>query len=425
MRTIRISLEKNGEMVSVGVIAGETPADAMFTYSETYLDDSGPIPICLALPLRQEPFSPQETMRYFDGLLPEGFTRRCVAGAVRADESDYLSILSSLGAECIGAVMAVEDGAPGPEKPHYRRLTDGELIALASEGATESAQMVVESHVSLAGASGKVGLYKAPAGEGWFLPSGTAPSTHIVKQGHVRYGDMVVNEQLCLSAAAKCGLHVSESFVIPTSEPLFATTRFDRETSGAGKAIDGMPVPMRLHQQDFGQALGIPSSQKYEPDGGEYLKRCFELLRNRSTRPREDVAELWNSVMFSLVVGNLDNHVKNYGLLYSSDWRSLRLAPLYDVVCTLVYSGTSRTLPMSLGGVRNANDVQRSDVANAARSAGLGVRMALESLDRLVDQVPWALAESAQELADAGFSEAVHMANRIIEAFAPRRGKLL
>ena len=80
---------------------------------------------------------------------------------------------------------------------------------------------------------------------------------------------------------------------------------------------------------------------------------------------------------------------------------------------------------MSLGGVRNANDVQRSDVANAARSAGLGVRMALESLDRLVDQVPWALAESAQELADAGFSEAVHMANRIIEAFAPRRGKLL
>ena len=129
--------------------------------------------------------------------------------------------------------------------------------------------------------------------------------------------------------------------------------------------------------------------------------------------------------MFSLVVGNLDNHVKNYGLLYSSDWRSLRLAPLYDVVCTLVYSGTSRTLPMSLGGMRNVEDVQRSDVANAARSAGLGVRVALENLDRLVEQVPKALTESAQELADEGLPEALRMADRIIGAFAPRRSKLL
>ena len=63
------------------------------------------------------------------------------------------------------------------------------MVALAKEGATESAQMVVESHVSLAGASGKVGLYREPNGGGWFLPTGTAPSTHIVKQGHVRYDD--------------------------------------------------------------------------------------------------------------------------------------------------------------------------------------------------------------------------------------------
>lgn len=425
MRAIRISLERNGEMVPVGVIAGDTPATATFAYDDEYLKLDGSIPICLALPLRHEPFSPDETMRYFDGLLPEGFTRRCVAGAARADESDYLSILSSLGAECIGAVMAVESGVPVPETPHYRQLSNEEMLTLASEGATESAQMVVESHVSLAGASGKVGLYQPPAADDWFLPSGTAPSTHIVKQGHVRYGDMVVNEQLCLSAAAKCGLRASASFIIPTTEPLFATARFDRETSQASKTIDGMPAPLRLHQQDFGQALGISSSQKYEPDGDAYLARCFELLRNRSTRPREDVAELWNSVMFSLVVGNLDNHVKNYGLLYSSDWRSLRLAPLYDVVCTLVYSGTSRTLPMSLGGMRNVEDVQRSDVANAARSAGLGVRVALENLDRLVEQVPKALTESAQELADEGLPEALRMADRIIGAFAPRRSKLL
>jgi len=116
MRAIRISLERNGEMVPVGVIAGDTPATATFAYDDEYLKLDGSIPICLALPLRHEPFSPDETMRYFDGLLPEGFTRRCVAGAARADESDYLSILSSLGAECIGAVMAVESGVLFPKR---------------------------------------------------------------------------------------------------------------------------------------------------------------------------------------------------------------------------------------------------------------------------------------------------------------------
>ena len=80
---------------------------------------------------------------------------------------------------------------------------------------------------------------------------------------------------------------------------------------------------------------------------------------------------------------------------------------------------------MSLGGMRNVEDVQRSDVANAARSAGLGVRVALENLDRLVDQVPKALTESAQELADEGLPEALRMADRIIGAFVPRRSKLL
>ena len=71
MRTIRISLERNGEMVPVGVIAGDTPATATFAYDDEYLKLDGSIPIRLALPLRHEPFSPEETMRYFDGLLPE------------------------------------------------------------------------------------------------------------------------------------------------------------------------------------------------------------------------------------------------------------------------------------------------------------------------------------------------------------------
>lgn len=53
--------------------------------------------------------------------------------------------------------------------------------------------------MSQTGASGKVGLYYDE--EKWYLPIGEAPSTHIVKQSHVRLKRIVANEQLCLLTA--------------------------------------------------------------------------------------------------------------------------------------------------------------------------------------------------------------------------------
>ena len=43
---------------------------------------------------------------------------------------------------------------------------------------------------------------------------GAAPSTHIVKQSHVRLDGIVTNEQLCLMTAKKVGIEIPDSFVI-------------------------------------------------------------------------------------------------------------------------------------------------------------------------------------------------------------------
>lgn len=51
-------------------------------------------------------------------------------------------------------------------------------------GASKSAQFLAKAHLSLTGASGKTGLYYDNK-DGWYMPFGTAPSTHIVKQSHV------------------------------------------------------------------------------------------------------------------------------------------------------------------------------------------------------------------------------------------------
>ena len=81
----------------------------------------------------------------------------------------------------------------------------------ASEGATESAELVTKTHLSLTGA-------------------------HIVKQSHVRLKKIVANDDEAV---------------------LFATKRYDRIFVADANVIDGLPVPRRLHQEDFAQALGI------------------------------------------------------------------------------------------------------------------------------------------------------------------------
>jgi serine/threonine-protein kinase HipA len=152
-----VSIEREGKQVLVGTIGGEDSGAARFSYVEKYLNDPDAAAISIHLPLQKEAFSPADTKLYFEGLLPEGFTRRSVAQWMHLDENDYLSILHGLGRECLGAVRvsAPEDR---PEEA-YESVSAEQVQALAAEGATRSAEMVTKAHLSLTGASGKVGLY--------------------------------------------------------------------------------------------------------------------------------------------------------------------------------------------------------------------------------------------------------------------------
>ena len=119
-----------------------------------------------------------------------------------------------------------------------------ELISLAREGATKSTELLAESHISLAGASGKVGLYYDELQNKWYKPFGIAASTHILKQSHVRLDHLVVNEQLCMLTASKLNIEVPGSFIVNTGtgnddEILYATERFDRILKSVKTAGEG------------------------------------------------------------------------------------------------------------------------------------------------------------------------------------------
>lgn len=419
MRILNIQIEQNGAMVPVGLIRGNDPGDACFEYFPEYLSRSDPAALSISLPLQREPFPPSQTASFFEGLLPEGFTRRSVAQWMHADEGDYLSILHGLGKECLGAICVTE----GDEEfsAYYEPISDAQVRELAVEGTSKSVELVTKSHLSLTGASGKAGLYYDRVQSKWYLPHGTAPSTHIVKQSHVRLDNIVMNEQLSLLTAAHCGITTPRSFIINTGEGkeheiLFATERYDRILSPEAGRISDLTRPLRLHQEDFAQALGIPASQKYERGTADHLQRMFDLLRLFSADPITDQLRLWDVIVFHYLIGNTDAHIKNFSLLYGPNLKRIRLAPTYDIISTTIYEQSTRDMAFSLGGAVSIDEIDRDAFRSAAKEAGLGERMAMDRLARLQKAFIPALTKATEELTSQGYSNAKELKNRILES---------
>lgn len=416
---LSVKIEISGRMVTVGEIRNRASGDAEFVYEKAYLEQPDAVPISISLPLQPEAFSPGTTYNFFNGLLPEGFTRSQVAQFIHADPTDYMSILHSLGQECLGAIQIEAEG--DGQEASYEKLSMERVRALANEGATKSAEIVTSTHLSLTGATGKAGLYYHEGS--WYLPKGLAPSTHIVKQSHVRFDSIVLNEQLCLMTAKKLGLKTAESFIVNTgdatdAEVLFATERFDRVFDPAGRTADGLPCPLRLHQEDFAQALNVAAADKYERGSEQYLRKIFEILRAYSANPVEDQLIFWRCIVFDYLIGNTDNHLKNFSLLYSRDLKTMRLSPLYDVLSTVIYEESTRDMAFHLGGENRIDRIGEADFRDAAREAGLGGKLAMRIYSDLANRFEKALREAAAELGDIGFVKAGELSERIMKARA-------
>lgn len=418
MRKFIVDIEINGKSEYVGTIMGNDSNDATFSYAEEYLNSSASRAISLSLPLEKVNFDVEESKNFFEGLLPEGFMRRSVAEWLRADESDYLTILAGLGSECLGAIKITEaDVEPYAE---YKKLTDNDLKALAKEGTIESVQLVTKAHLSLTGASGKVGLYHDENTNTWYLPIGEAPSTHIVKQSHIRLKRIVANEQLCLLAAKNLGIEIPESFIINLGNAdddniLFATKRYDRKFDENNKMLDGLKVPYQLHQEDFAQALGIPASKKYEKDNANYLKSMFDVLKKYSANPLADQLKLWDICVFNYLVGNTDNHIKNFSLIYDESLRYVRLAPAYDILSTMIYESSIEDMAFSIGGIYNINQINRDAFEKQAQIVGIGKQMAMKRFDEFVRKFPDALNDAKTELLKKNFDGIKKISKKILK----------
>jgi serine/threonine-protein kinase HipA len=95
---------------------------------------------------------------------------------------------------------------------------------------------------------------------------------------------------------------------------------------------------------------------------------------------------LLDAVIFNLLIGNHDAHAKNFSLLYGADG-SVRLAPLYDLVCTVYYEELTDKMAMSMGGQAKSELIFPDNAALFAKAAGLGVAQTLTRFAAMAESV--------------------------------------
>lgn len=330
--------------------------------------------------------------------------------------------------EPVGALVLTRDPSADSLEMGYEEIGEEQLSGLAYAPAEVAFDLALESRISLAGAQAKVGLYHTgddPCG-GWYLPHGAAPSTHILKAGSKTFPGETVCEAMCVRAASLMDLSAEECFLIRVedAEPIIAVRRFDRVTPDAGCSVDGLPIPYRLHQEDVCQAKGISRELKYEPTGVNYLGLIVDAVRRTSTNQMEDRFLVGYNQLFDYAVGNCDNHLKNWSFVWDESWKQVRLAPLYDVLCTTVYPGLVREMGVSFGGSRKIDDVTRGSVMSQMIGAGLPGGIVAGMIADTCNEVPDALRDAARGLKEEGFSEAEVMFEKIIPEVQARLSRI-
>lgn len=369
-----------------------------FAYEADWVALPDAFPLSLSLPLHRDTHASATVAAVIWGLLPDNDNTLHGWGArFHVSPRNPVALLAHVGEDCAGAVQFVTSERLSEvlsgDADGIEPLTDEEVasrLAQVRHDVGTGHWLGDIGHFSLAGAQAKIALLRLD--DGWAVPSGRIPTTHILKPPGTDYSGFVENEMFCLRLARAMGMPTAQSDRLALGdETAISVERYDRVRTDAGWA--------RVHQEDFCQALGVMPQIKYQNQGGPGAEALARVLWDNASQPRRDVEMLFRALVFNYLIGGTDAHAKNYSLLFGGSGE-VRLAPLYDISSALPYPQLQKRklkLAMKVGSHYRWWDITLNDWRATATAMRLDVDEALTVIASMCLHLP-SIAEQQRDL---------------------------
>jgi serine/threonine-protein kinase HipA len=312
---------------------------------------------------------------WFSHLLPEGRLRDAVAAAAGTNKAREFNLLARIGIDDLPGALRIgpADQLSGVKRPP-------ELVVAEHEGDNENPLL----KFSLAGTQLKFSIFRDE--KSLTVPIKGQAGNAIAKLPDTRPGFSGVpeTELASLNLARLSGIDTPAASLVSLSEiagleewarevsaPALLVARFDRVGN------------RRTHMEELAQVLNIPAAVKT----AKYRRANFETIASvvGGLCGVGAVREVIARIVFNVLIGNGDAHLKNWAVLYP-DGITPALSPIYDVLPTVLYMPDDN-MGLNLAGSHAFETVDIESFDRIGDRTGLGVSDARASAREAVERV--------------------------------------
>lgn len=313
----------SGESIKAGALITGDPdpvrggLQGQFRYTPEYLEHPQAFPLDpLHLSLSVETFDadrPREGVHgVFEDSLPDDWGRRLMVRRHKLgrNEQRVPNLLRLLGNQGLGALSYVEEGRPELKTTGVscRHLQELALLAQKFEQAPATA---ADNELSL--------LFQAGSSPGGARPKALVEDekgAYLAKFASTRDRlDVVSLEAAAMELGRRAGIETADTMLIPlgTTIKCLLVKRFDINEGGGRNHLISM--------QSLLKADGYYNAG---------YRDLTDVIKHISSQPGQDLHRLYRHMVFNTLIGNTDDHLKNFIMLY--DDTGWRLSPAFDLI---------------------------------------------------------------------------------------------
>ncbi len=144
---------------------------------------------------------------------------------------------------------------------------------------------------------------------------------YIIKTWGEEYQDLALNEYFCLKTVEKAGVKIA-NIKLSKNNKFLIVEKFTFKSDGGF-----------LGFEEILSLMGKNKDSKYDGSYEQIAKIIYQFTTNK----KDSMIAFFKTVAMSFLLKNGDAHLKNFGLLFDDDFKTIFYSPVYDIVNTIVY----------------------------------------------------------------------------------------